>query len=183
MAEDEMMVGWRHRLDGHEFEQALGVGDGQGGLTCCGPWGCRESDTSERVSFCQCLGGTGNRAERGGEGKGGRRKDGVRGRKDRRGRARAPPPPSSSPPPPPPCVCLQRPTYTHTGTHTHTHTHPRTHTPTPTSTPPPTHTPPYTPTPPPQLTHPRTHTEEAPVSGQPGNCWRPKPCLSLPNQG
>ena len=35
------MVGWHHRLDGHEFEQALGVVDGQGGLACCSPWGCR----------------------------------------------------------------------------------------------------------------------------------------------
>ena len=33
------MVGWHHPLDGHEFEQALGAGDGQGGLACCGPWG------------------------------------------------------------------------------------------------------------------------------------------------
>ena len=38
--EDEM-VGWHHRLDGHEFEQALGVSDGQGGLACCSPWGYR----------------------------------------------------------------------------------------------------------------------------------------------
>jgi len=38
--EDEM-VGWHHRLDGHEFEQALGVGDGQGSLACCSPWGHR----------------------------------------------------------------------------------------------------------------------------------------------
>ena len=37
--EDEM-VGWHHWLDGHEFEQALGVGDGQGSLVCCGSWGC-----------------------------------------------------------------------------------------------------------------------------------------------
>ena len=37
MTEDEM-VGWHHRLDGHEFEQVLGVGDGQGGLACCSPW-------------------------------------------------------------------------------------------------------------------------------------------------
>ena len=37
MTEDEI-VGWHHRLDGHEFEQALGVGDGQGGLACCSPW-------------------------------------------------------------------------------------------------------------------------------------------------
>ena len=36
--EDEM-VGWHHQLDGHEFEQALGVGDGQGSLACCSPWG------------------------------------------------------------------------------------------------------------------------------------------------
>ena len=35
------MVGWHHWLDGHEFEQAPGVGDGQGGLACCSPWGCR----------------------------------------------------------------------------------------------------------------------------------------------
>ena len=38
------MVGWHHRLDGHEFEQALGVDDGQGSLACCTPWGCKESD-------------------------------------------------------------------------------------------------------------------------------------------
>ena len=47
--EDEM-VGWRHRLDGHEFEQTLGVGDGQGGLVCCSPWGHKESDTTERLN-------------------------------------------------------------------------------------------------------------------------------------
>ena len=40
MTEDEM-VGWHHRLDGHEFEQALGVGDGQASLVCCSPWGDR----------------------------------------------------------------------------------------------------------------------------------------------
>ena len=40
------MVGWHHRLDGHEFEQALGVGDGQGSLACCSPWGHKESDTT-----------------------------------------------------------------------------------------------------------------------------------------
>ena len=44
--EDEM-VGWHHRLNGHEFEQAPGVGDGQGGLPCCSSWGCKESDTTE----------------------------------------------------------------------------------------------------------------------------------------
>ena len=44
MTEDEM-VGWYHRLDGHEFAQAPGVGDEQGGLACCSPWGGNESDT------------------------------------------------------------------------------------------------------------------------------------------
>ena len=39
--QDEM-VGWHHQLHGHEFEQALGVADGQGGLACCSPWGCKE---------------------------------------------------------------------------------------------------------------------------------------------
>ena len=48
--EDEM-VGWHHRLDGHEFEQAPGVGDGQGGLACCGSWGLKESDTTERLNW------------------------------------------------------------------------------------------------------------------------------------
>ena len=42
MTEDEM-VRWLHQLSGHEFEQAPGVGDGQGSLVCCSPWGCRES--------------------------------------------------------------------------------------------------------------------------------------------
>ena len=41
------MVGWHHRPDGHEFEQAPGVGDGQRGLASCGPQGHRESDTTE----------------------------------------------------------------------------------------------------------------------------------------
>ena len=38
------MVGWHHRLNGHEFELTLGVGDGQGGLACCSTGGCKESD-------------------------------------------------------------------------------------------------------------------------------------------
>ena len=42
------MVGWHHRLNGHEFEQAPGVGDGQGSLAYCSPWGRKESDTTER---------------------------------------------------------------------------------------------------------------------------------------
>ena len=48
MTEDEM-VGWHHRIDGCEFEQALGVG-GQGGLACCSPWGHKELDMSERLN-------------------------------------------------------------------------------------------------------------------------------------
>ena len=48
MTEDEM-VGWHHRLDGHEFDQTPGVGDGQGDLVCCSPWGCKELDTTERL--------------------------------------------------------------------------------------------------------------------------------------
>ena len=50
MMEDEM-VGWYHRLDGHEFAQAPGVGNGQGSLACCSPWGRKESDTTERLHF------------------------------------------------------------------------------------------------------------------------------------
>jgi len=46
MTEDEI-VGWHHQLNGHEFEQALRVGDGQGSLACCSPWGCKELDTTE----------------------------------------------------------------------------------------------------------------------------------------
>ena len=44
------MVGWHHQLNGHEFEQALGDGDGQGSLECCSPWGCKLSDTTERLN-------------------------------------------------------------------------------------------------------------------------------------
>ena len=44
---EEEMVGWHHQLDGHEFEQALGVGDGQGSLACHSLWGCRELDNTE----------------------------------------------------------------------------------------------------------------------------------------
>ena len=47
--QDEM-VGWHHQLDGHEFEQALGVGDGQGSLVCCSPWGCKELDMTEQLN-------------------------------------------------------------------------------------------------------------------------------------
>ena len=44
--EDEM-AGWHHRLNGHEFEQATGVGEGQGSLAYCSPWGCKEMDMTE----------------------------------------------------------------------------------------------------------------------------------------
>ena len=47
--EDEM-VGWHHQLNGLELEQVSGVGDGQGGLACCSPWGRKESDTTERLN-------------------------------------------------------------------------------------------------------------------------------------
>ena len=50
--EDEM-VGWHHQLEGHEFEQALGVGDGQGKLECCSPWGSKESDTTEWLNWTE----------------------------------------------------------------------------------------------------------------------------------
>ena len=48
MTEDKM-VGWHHQLDGHVFWQAPGV-DGQGSLACCSPWGCKKSDTTERLN-------------------------------------------------------------------------------------------------------------------------------------
>ena len=48
--EDEM-IGWHHRLNGHEFEQAPGVGDGQGVLMCCSPWGHKESDRTEWLNW------------------------------------------------------------------------------------------------------------------------------------
>ena len=48
--EDEM-AGGHHRLNAHEFEWTLGVGDGQGGLACCNSWGCKELDTTERLNW------------------------------------------------------------------------------------------------------------------------------------
>ena len=58
------MVGWHDRLNGHEFEQAPGDGEGQGRLVCCSPWGRKDSDTTEQLnnnrwcsgkeSSCQC---------------------------------------------------------------------------------------------------------------------------------
>ena len=47
------MVGWHQWLDGHEFEQAPGVGDGQGGLACCSPWSRKESDTTEWLNWTE----------------------------------------------------------------------------------------------------------------------------------
>ena len=52
MTEDEM-AGWHHWLDGHEFEQALGVGSGQGSLACCSPWGHKELDMTERLNWTE----------------------------------------------------------------------------------------------------------------------------------
>ena len=52
MTEDEM-VGWHHQLNGHEFEQALGVGDAQGSLVCCSPWGHKDSDTTEWLNWTE----------------------------------------------------------------------------------------------------------------------------------
>ena len=46
---EDAMVGWHYQLSGHEFEQAPGVGDGHGSLACCGPWGRKESDTTEQL--------------------------------------------------------------------------------------------------------------------------------------
>ena len=63
------MVGWHHQLDGHEFEQTPGDGEGQGGLVCCRPWGCKESDTTEWLNN-----DTANR----GQGKAGQLSDSIR---------------------------------------------------------------------------------------------------------
>ena len=54
MTEDEM-VGWHHWLDRHEFEQAPGVGDGQGSLVCCSPWGRKESDMTEWLNWTELI--------------------------------------------------------------------------------------------------------------------------------
>ena len=50
MTEDEM-VGWHHQLNGHEFEESPGVGDGQGSLACCSPWGRKKWDMTERLNW------------------------------------------------------------------------------------------------------------------------------------
>ena len=50
---EDGMVGWYHWLNGHGFGWTLGVGDGQGGLVCCGSWGCKESDTTDRLNWTE----------------------------------------------------------------------------------------------------------------------------------
>ena len=50
MTTENEMVGWHHQLNGHEFEQALGDGEGQGSLVCCSPRGCKELDTTEQLN-------------------------------------------------------------------------------------------------------------------------------------
>jgi len=52
---EDKMVGWHHRLDGHEFEQVPGAGDGQGSLVCCSPWGDKESDMIERLNWTELM--------------------------------------------------------------------------------------------------------------------------------
>ena len=47
---DDKMLGWHYRLDGHGFQQAPGVGDGQGSLERCSPRGCKESDTTVQLN-------------------------------------------------------------------------------------------------------------------------------------
>ena len=47
---EDVVVEWQHQLNGHEFEQAPGVGDGQGSLACCGPWGHKQVDMTERLN-------------------------------------------------------------------------------------------------------------------------------------
>ena len=49
------MVGWHHRLNGHGFGWTPGVGDGQGGLACCGPWGRKELDMTERLNLIELI--------------------------------------------------------------------------------------------------------------------------------
>ena len=54
MTDDQMFL-WHHQLDGHEFEQAPGDGEGQGGLACCSPWGRKESDMTEQLNRTEGL--------------------------------------------------------------------------------------------------------------------------------
>ena len=52
---EDKMVGWHQRLNGHEFKQAPGDGEGQGSLVCCSPWGCKESDTTDWLNNNSCF--------------------------------------------------------------------------------------------------------------------------------
>ena len=52
---DGWMDGWHHRLDRHEFELVPGIGDEQGSLACCSPWGHKESDTTERLNWTELI--------------------------------------------------------------------------------------------------------------------------------
>ena len=52
---EDKMVEWHHRLDGHEFEQALGDGEGQESLACCSPWDRKELDTTERLNWTNAV--------------------------------------------------------------------------------------------------------------------------------
>ena len=47
---EDVMAGWHHRIDAYEFEHAPGVGDAQGSLECCSPWGRKQSDTTEQLN-------------------------------------------------------------------------------------------------------------------------------------
>ena len=49
MTENEM-IGWHHQIDGYQFQQAPGPGDGQGSLACCSPWGCKQSNMTEQLN-------------------------------------------------------------------------------------------------------------------------------------
>ena len=53
--QQDEMTGWHHQLDGHEFEQAPGVGDRQGSLACCSPWGHKDPDTTEQLNWLTLL--------------------------------------------------------------------------------------------------------------------------------
>ena len=57
---EDKMIGWHHRLKGHGFWQTPGVGDGQGSLACCSPWGCKESDMTEQLNCTELLGNAGH---------------------------------------------------------------------------------------------------------------------------
>ena len=59
ITEDEI-VGWHHWCCGHEFEQALGIGDGQGSLACCSPWGLKELDMTEQLNWTELTGQLGD---------------------------------------------------------------------------------------------------------------------------